>query len=191
MAAITAVLGRILLGAYFIVSGAIMVLAPGPSGAIYAAWGVNPDMAIAVGTIEVIAGLCLALGAFTRLMAVLLAAWTAFVIVLAHPVVSSPAEVPDILLQAALVGGLLLVFAHSQVWWSLDSMRRRRDADRAALAAEQRAREAEMRASDRARDVEERAVTRAHEAELRAARAEGAATGDPVRAPRRRWFPDL
>ncbi len=66
--------------------------------------------------------------------------------------------------DVAIAGGLLLVFAHSQIWYGWDRIRRERR--------------------------EEIAV---HDAELRAARAEGAAeaAAHPVAVetePRRRWF---
>lgn len=167
MATFAAVLGRILLGAYFIVTGMIMVLAPAPFDAMLRGAGFQPGVAVPFGVVEALAGLCLAAGAMTRLVALLLAAWMAVMVVVLHPAEISAAQVPDILLQVALIGGLLLVFAHSQVWWSWDAMRRDRLRARAALDAEQRA----------------------HDADVRAARAEGAAeaTGNPA-VVRRRWF---
>ena len=178
MSTLTAVIGRILIGAYFIVTGAIMLIAPAPSDALFATVGLVPGTALLVGLVEVIAGFCLALGALTRLTAVILALWSAITIALFHPAVTSPAQVPDILLQAALIGGLLLVFAHSQMWWSWDAMRRDRRDARRALDAEQRAHRTDVQTE-----------TRLHDAELRAARAEGRAASEPAATTlRRRWF---
>ena len=146
MSTVAAVIGRLLIGVYFIVTGAIMLIAPGPSDAMFHLVGLVPGTALLVGMLEVVAGFCLAIGALTRLTAVLLAAWTAVTIALFHPTVTSPAEVPGILLQAALIGGLLLVFAHSQMWWSWDAMRRDRRAARDLHNADARTHDAELRA---------------------------------------------
>ena len=166
MSTLTAVIGRMLIGAYFIVTGAIMLVAPTPSDALFATVGLVPGTALLVGLVEVVAGFCLAIGALTRLTAVILALWTASTIALFHPTVTAPAQIPDILLQAALIGGLLLVFAHSQMWWSWDAMRRDRRETRRALDAEQRS----------------------HQADLRATHAEAVAVAAPAAAVRRRWF---
>jgi putative oxidoreductase len=161
MAALSAVLGRILLGAYFIITGGLTILAPETAGALFSGAGWPPQIATVAGVFEVLGGLCLALGALTRLVALTLAIWLGLGILLFRPLVISAGLRPDVLMQLGLIGGLLLVFAHSQVWWSLDAMRHTARADRARLVAEERA----------------------HDAEVRADRA--AVAGTPVR---RRWF---
>lgn len=186
MSTIAAVIGRILIGAYFIVSGAIILLAPAPADALFTSAGLVPGLALTVGLFEVIAGVALALGAATRIVAILLAVWTGTSIAVFHGQVTQPAQVPEILMNMAVLGGLLLVFAHTQIWWSFDSMRAARRADLANFRAQERVREAELGAA-----------RQTHDAELRAARAEGTAAATPVTtsladgtatAPRRRWF---
>jgi len=146
MAAITAVLGRILLGAYFVVTGGITIMAPETAGAAFAGAGWPPQVATVAGVFEVLGGLCLCIGALTRLVALALAIWLGLGIALFQPLIISAGLRPDVLMQLGLIGGLLLVFAHSQVWWSLDAMRHTARADRARLAAEQRAHEADVQA---------------------------------------------
>jgi putative oxidoreductase len=193
MSTIAAVIGRILIGAYFVVAGAIILLAPEPADALFTSAGLVPGLALTVGLFEVIAGVALALGAMTRIMAIGLAVWTGISIAVFHGQVTQPAQVPEILMNVAVLGGLLLVFAHTQIWWSFDSMRAARRADLA-----------NFRAQDRVREAELAAARQTHDAELRAARAEGAVAASPIgtpvssgvstpvatstTAPHRRWF---
>ena len=46
-----------------------------------------------------------------------------------------------------MIGGMLLVFAHSQMWWSWDRMRAARRGEVVARQAELDARDAELRAA--------------------------------------------
>lgn len=149
MAALAAVLGRILLGAYFVVTGGITIMAPAMAGALFAGAGWPPQVATVAGVFEVLGGLCLALGALTRLVALALAIWLGLGIALFQPLVIAGGIRPDVLMQIGLIGGVLLVFAHSEVWWSLDAVRHAARADRARLAAERRAHDADVR-TDRA-----------------------------------------
>lgn len=180
MSTIAAVIGRILIALLFVVSGAMKLLDPGPVSQMLQAAGLSPALTIPVALFEVVLGLALALGMVTRLASLLLAGFTVLTILFFHNQFNDPAQLPTILLHVALVGGLLGVFAHSQVWWSMDALRRRRSEEDAARNADKRA----------------------HEAELRAARAEGRAAGvetvpaasraamtDPAPVVRRRkWF---
>jgi putative oxidoreductase len=96
--------------------------------------------------------------------------------VLFHNQLSDPMQSANFLKNVAIAGGMLLVFAHSQMWYGWDRIRRDRNHELETRKAEERAREAE----------------------LRAARAEGkadgvatvtpAATTTTTTAPRRRWF---
>jgi putative oxidoreductase len=174
MSTIAAVIGRILIALLFIVSGAMKLLDPGPAAAMLQSAALSPAMVFPTALFEVVLGLALALGMVTRLASLLLAGFTVLTILFFHNQFNDPAQLPTILLHVALVGGLLGVFAHSQIWWSFDALRRRRREELAARDADERTREAELRAE----------------------RAEGRAEGriDPVPdgsapvAPRRRWF---
>ena len=153
MSTIAAVIGRIFIAAIFLVSGAGKLVDPAATEAMITGVGFPPGLGIVAGVFEVAAGLCLAIGLMTRLTAVLLFGFVALATLLFHNQINLPAEQAMALKNLAIMGGLLLVFAHSQMWWSYDSMRR--------------SRKAELTVSD--------AERRAHEAEIRAARAEGRA----------------
>ena len=137
--------------------------------------GLPPALTIPTALFEILLGIALGLGMMTRLTTLLLAGFTVLTILFFHNRIDDPAQVPTILLHVALIGGLLGIFAHSQLGRSYDALRHRRDED---LARHDR-------------DAEERV----HDAEVRAARAEGRVDGhaDPVLPPepaprRRRWF---
>lgn len=168
MSTIAAVIGRILIAALFIISGAMKLLAPAVTGQMFEKIGFSQALVVPVALFEIVAGACIAIGLMTRIAALLLAGFTVLTIVFVHNQFSDPTQIGTILSHVALVGGLLLVFAHSQMWWSWDRMRLARRGELATRSAE-----------DRARD-----------AELRAARAEGVAEAlAPDRVPpKRRWF---
>jgi putative oxidoreductase len=184
MSTIAAVIGRIFIAVIFLVSGAGKLVDPAATEAMITGVGFPPGLGIVAGVFEVAAGLCLAVGLMTRLTAVLLFGFVALATLLFHNRVNDPLQLTMALKNLAIMGGLLLVFAHSQMWWSYDSMRR--------------SRKAELTVSD--------AERRAHEAEIRAARAEGRAEvartvpADPTRVVtdvdgdgvpevrKRRWF---
>ena len=166
MSTIAAVLGRILIASIFIAMGAGILYDPARFEQTITAVGMPAGLAIPVGAFEVIAGLCIALGLMTRLMAVLLFLFVGLVALMFHFGLESPEALTMLLFDLAIMGGLLMIFAHSQIWWSFDSMRRDRRGERLAREAEERA----------------------HAAEVRAAHAEGAAEAlsPPQPLPRRR-----
>jgi putative oxidoreductase len=194
MASIAAIIGRILLAIIFIVSGVTKLMTVGATESMITGAGLPSGLAVPTGVFELIAGVLLAIGLMTRLAAILLAGFTLLATVFFHTNFADPMQSAMALKNLAITGGLLLVFAHSQLWYGWDRVRR----DRRAEIAE--------------RD----AATRVHDAEVRAARAEGTATardtvvvkepvtrdrvvaGDTVRtaddvvvtdpAPRRKWF---
>ena len=185
MSTIAAVIGRILLALIFIQSGIGKLMHVGATETMITGVGLPGGLAIPVGIFELVAGLCLAFGLMTRLVAILLAGFIALATIFYHTNFVDPIQLAMALKNLAMIGGMLLVFAHSQMWWSWDRMR-------AARRGEVVARQAEIDARD---------------ADLRAARAQGAAsvTGTPmtndavvtdvdgdgiaeVRPRRRRWF---
>lgn len=159
MSTIAAVIGRIFIAVIFIVSGAGKLMNPAMFETMITGAGLPSGLAIPAGAFEVLAGLALALGLMTRLAAILLFGFTALATLFFHRDFTDPMQQVLALKNLAMMGGLLLVFAHSQMWWSFDRMRTARKGEVATLEAQQRA----------------------HEAELRAARAEGRA--EAVRTP--------
>lgn len=147
MSTIAAAIGRIFLAVIFILSGAGKLLQPATYEAMITAAGMPAGLAIPAGVFEVLAGLALAFGLMTRLAAVLLIAFVALTTVQFHNRLTDPVQQVQALKNLAIMGGLLLVFAHSQMRWSWDSMRRERRSERERLEAQGRAHEAELRAA--------------------------------------------
>ena len=169
MSTFAAVIGRILIAVIFLVSGIGKVMNPAQYEAMITGVGLPGGLALPTGIFEIVAGLCLIIGLMTRLIAVLLFGFVALATLFFHNHFDDPLQLAMALKNLAIMGGLLLVFAHSQMWWSYDAMRRTRKGELATRSAEERAREAE----------------------LRAARAEGAAAAlapEVVDPPKRRWF---
>ena len=163
MSTFFAVIGRIFIAVIFIVSGAIKLMSVDITNAQIVSVGLPYGLAIPTGLFELAAGLFLVLGIFTRLTAILLAIFTALATLFFHNQFTDPVQGAMAMKNLAIVGGLFLVFAHSQMWWSYDAMRRaRRDEGVATKATKD--------SESRVRDAE----GRAHEAELRVARMEGA-----------------
>jgi putative oxidoreductase len=193
MASIAAIIGRIFLAIIFIASGATKLMTIAHTEAMITGAGLPGGLAVPTGLFELIAGVCLAIGLMTRLASILLAGFTLLATVFFHMNLAEPMQQAMALKNLAIAGGLLLVFAHSQLWYGWDRVRR----DRRAEVAE--------------RD----SAAKIHDAELRAARAEGTAkasdtvvvkepvarervvVADPDRSddvvvadpsPRRKWF---
>lgn len=186
MSTIAAVIGRIFIAALFIVSGAIKLLAPAIAAQTFVAAGFSQALVVPVALFEIVAGACIAIGLMTRLAALLLTSYTVLTIVFVHNQFSDPAQTTTILMHVALVGGLLLVFAHSQIWWSYDHMRRRRAEERAAREADERRHDAELRAA-RAEGRSE-AVARAPVAAAETIPVGGAVPIEDVPVRTRRWY---
>ncbi|MCB2078035.1 MAG: DoxX family protein [Novosphingobium sp.] len=146
MSKIAAIIGRSLIALIFIVSGVNKLFDMAGTNETITSVGLPSGLAIPVGVFELVAGLCLALGFMVRLVSLLLVAFTALTIVFFHYRFTDPMQAAMALKNIAIIGGLFLAFAHSQMWSHYYSIRR-----------------------------ESSAARKLHEAELRAARAEGAA----------------
>jgi putative oxidoreductase len=172
MASIAAIIGRIFLAVIFIVSGVTKLMTVSATDTMITGAGLPGGLAIPIGVFELVAGVCLAIGLMTRLASILLAVFVLVATLFFHMELTDPTQQAMALKNLAIAGGLLLVFAHSQLWYGWDRITRERRGEVATHEAEERAREAE----------------------LRAARAEGAATahGDGAvvedRPRRRKWF---
>jgi putative oxidoreductase len=199
MSTIAAVIGRIFLAVIFIVAGSgKLTHVPATEAAIVAA-GLPSGLAIPTGIFELIAGLCLVLGVMTRLVAILLAGFIVLTVLFFHSNFTDPTQLSIALMHLAMIGGMLLVFAHSQMWWSWDRMRAERRAEIIARRAEIDTRDAELRAA-RAEGVAEGVGTVpvaarpvvVDEAVTRPEMASGTVAADVdedgVPVVRRRWF---
>ena len=143
MSTIAAVIGRLLIGLLFIFSGFGKIIDPAATaGYITSATTLPGSLALPTGIFEVVAGVLLAIGLMTRLVAILLAGFVALTIFFFHNRFGDPAEQTAILQHLALIGGLLAVFAYGQVKGTFDYMRERRkryDAELRAARAEGKA----------------------------------------------------
>lgn len=147
MSKIAAIIGRVLIGLLFIVSGINKLMAIGATSTMLAGYGLPPGFAVPVGLFELVAGLCLAAGFAVRLVAALLAVFTAGTILFAHNRVTDPMQAAQALKNLAIIGGLALAFAHSQMWSHYYTLRTTRRSETATLDAERRVHEAELRAA--------------------------------------------
>lgn len=145
MSAIAAAIGRVLLGALFVLSG-IQKLAnlAGTADYIAANSTLSPSFALPVGIFELVAGALLALGLMSRLVAILLAGFTALTVLMFHSAITDPVQGTQALKNVAIIGGLLMVFAYGQMRWHYDHIRTVRQGEVRAHRAEARAREAEL-----------------------------------------------
>jgi putative oxidoreductase len=147
MSKIAAIIGRLLIGILFIATGAgkLMYVA-GPAGMLANA-GLPSNLAVPVGIFELVGGLCLAAGFAVRLVSILLAGFTALTILFFHNQFTDPVQQINALKNLAIIGGLVLAFAHSQMWWHYYSLRTERRGELATRDAEQRVHDAELRAA--------------------------------------------
>ena len=144
---IAAAIGRILLSLIFIVSGASKLFDPATFEAMIIGAGLPPGLAIPVGIFELVAGLAIALGFMTRLASILLAGFSLITALFFHRNFADPAQAAMAMKNVAIAGGLLCLFAHSQMRWSYDSMRLTRKAEIAERDGVEKAHEAELRAA--------------------------------------------
>jgi putative oxidoreductase len=169
MSLIAAVIGRLLLAVMFIVSGLQKIVDPGPTAQLLEATNLPANLALPTGLFELVAGVLLAIGLMTRLVAVVLAAFAALTIFFFHNQFADPLQGTLALKNLAIIGGLLTVFAYGQMRGSYDYMR----AQRRTYKAEVRAAHAEGRA--------EAAAAAPHAVEV-----DG--SGVATLKPKRRWF---
>jgi len=148
MSTIAAVIGRILLGAMFIISGLQKIAAPGATASYIESTTTLPgSLALPTGIFELIAGVLLAIGLMSRLVSIVLAVFVALTIMFFHNAFTDPMQATQALKNVALIGGLLMVFAYGQMRWSYDHIRQERRGEIATREAEHRAHEAELAAA--------------------------------------------
>lgn len=136
MAWIAAIIGRLCLSVLFIVAGAGKLADPaGTAQYITSTTDLPPTLAVPTGVFEIVAGLLLALGFMTRLVAILLAAFVALATLLFHYQITDPLQAQMALKNLAIFGGLLMVFAYGQVSWRLGAWRERDKRHKAEIAA--------------------------------------------------------
>lgn len=125
MSSLSALLGRVLIAALFVFSGAATLANPAACHAMLAAAGLPLGLAMPAAVFEIAAGLMLGLGLLTRMMVLLLSLFTVLTIVLIHNRWDDPVQMALALKNLAIFGGLLMVFAHSGVRWEYKAFRRK------------------------------------------------------------------
>jgi putative oxidoreductase len=132
--------GRVMLALIFIMSGAMKLRDISGTGEYMASVGLPANLALPAALFELIGGLMIVLGIFTRLTAFVFAAFCLLTALLFHSETADPMQATAALKNIAIAGGFLCLFAHSQAAWSLDSMRQRRRDEIIARNAVERAR---------------------------------------------------
>ena len=147
MSKIAAIIGRILIALIFIFSGAGKLGDISGTDAAMVAVGLPSGLAIPAGLFELLAGLCLAAGFMVRLVSALLIGFVALTILFFHAQIGDPMQRINALKNIAIIGGLALAFAHSQMWSHYYAITRERRGELAARTAEERVHDAELRAA--------------------------------------------
>ena len=121
-------LGRLLLCAIFVSGGWMKLLAAAATQAAFAKRGLPlPPAAWAIAVIvELIGGLGILFGLFTRFIAIVLAMWCIATALIAHADFSDRNMEIHFFKNLAMAGGFLYVAAVGAGAWSLDGWRRRR-----------------------------------------------------------------
>jgi len=144
---LAAFVGRILLALLFLVSGISKLFSLQGTETMMIGAGLPAGLAGATAAFEIIGALALMFGAMTRLFAMLFAVFSLLTILFFHRDFTDPMQSAMALKNLAIAGGMLCLFAHSQMRWSYDSMRIAQRGERDARVAEERAREADLRAA--------------------------------------------
>ena len=135
MAMIDAVMGRLLLVLVFILSGVQKIVSPAAAARMFTETNLPASLVVPVGVFELVAGALLAIGLMTRLVSILLAAWTLLTIFFFYNQFADPLEGPLAAASMGIIGGLLMTFAYGQMRGSYDHMRARRRTQEAELRA--------------------------------------------------------
>lgn len=130
-----ALIGRIMLALIFIISGAMKLTDIPGTGAYMATVGLPASLALPVALFELLGGIMIVLGVFTRLTALAFAAFCVLTALLFHRETADPMQATAALKNIAIAGGFLCLFAYDQKSWSFDAYRARRRREADALRA--------------------------------------------------------
>jgi putative oxidoreductase len=112
------------------IMGGVMKLAdPASTGQYMATVGLPANLAIPAGIFELVGGVCIALGIFTRIWSLLLAGFCVLTALLFHRETADPIQAAMAFKNIAIAGGFLCLFAYEGKSWSLDNYRARRRAE--------------------------------------------------------------
>jgi putative oxidoreductase len=121
-----AFIGRIMLALIFIISGAVKLADPAATGTALTSVGFPTSLALPAILFELIGGIMIALGVFTRIMSLVFAAFCLLTALLFHSETADSMQAAMAMKNVAIAGGFLCLFAYQGKAWSLDHYRERR-----------------------------------------------------------------
>ncbi len=121
-----AFVGRIMLALIFIVSGAIKLGDPSVTATALTSVGFPASLASPSILFELVGGIMIALGIFTRIMALIFAAFCLLTALLVHSETADAMQAAMAMKNIAIAGGFLCLFAYEGKSWSLDHYRTRK-----------------------------------------------------------------
>lgn len=121
-----ALIGRIMLALLFIVSGVMKLTDIPATAAFMASVNLPTNLALPTALFEIIGGLMILFGVFTRLTALAFAAFCLLTALLFHRETADPVQAAAALKNIAIAGGFLCLFAFDQKSYSFDAYRARR-----------------------------------------------------------------
>lgn len=121
-----ALIGRIMLALLFIVSGTMKLTDIPGTASFMASVNLPTNLALPTALFEIVGGLMILFGVFTRLTAVAFAAFCLLTALLFHRETADPLQAAAALKNIAIAGGFLCLFAFDQKSYSFDAYRARR-----------------------------------------------------------------
>lgn len=126
LSAAFAFIGRVMLALIFIISGAMKLSDIGSTETYMASVGLPATLALPAILFELVGGIMIAFGIFTRITALLFAGFCLLTALMFHSETADPVQASAALKNIAIAGGFLCLFAYDQKSWSFDSYRNRR-----------------------------------------------------------------
>ena len=130
-----AFVGRIMLSLIFIVSGALKLGDPSTTSGALASVGFPTSLALPSILFELVGGIMIALGVFTRITSLVFAAFCLLTALLFHGETADATQAAMAMKNIAIAGGFLCLFDYEGKSWSLDPYRARRRREAEARVA--------------------------------------------------------
>jgi putative oxidoreductase len=121
-----ALIGRVMLALIFIISGAMKLADISGTGAYMASVGLPSNLAVPAALFELVGGIMIVLGIFTRLTSLVFAAFCLLTALMFHRETADPMQAVAAMKNIAIAGGFLCLFAFEGKSWSFDHYRDRR-----------------------------------------------------------------
>ena len=147
-----ALIGRIMLALLFIVSGTMKLTDIPGTASFMASVNLPTNLALPTAIFEIVGGLMILFGVFTRLTAVAFAAFCLLTALLFHRETADPVQAAAALKNIAIAGGFLCLFAFDQKSYSFDAYRARRQREADARLVTRKEHDANDRSHNRFAD---------------------------------------